>query len=151
MWILLSLMVISCGQERSEELPELDLMRCGMPIVIRAPEGATVKTMDLVLSKDITVIKGDFHLQIFESEADSRDLNEIKQRLLEEVRNHTYFDTVLLEDKAGFIYSTRVNENYTNYGFRYVRIQGDNEYVFQQGLGGKFSREAIDVMYRAVQ
>ena len=142
----------SCIEESGTQFPELDLMSYGMPIVIHAPENSQIKSMDLVMSQDITVINGkDFNVQIFESVADVRDVQEIKKRLIEEVRNGPYFKSILKEDIAGFLYETQVDSHYVNFGFRHVRIQGDKEYVFQQGLGGKFSREAIETMYSAVQ
>jgi len=142
----------ACQQESNNQFPELDLMSYGMPIVIRAPEHPEIKTMDLVLTQDLTITKGDdFHIQIFESPADIRDVGEIKKRMLEEVRGNSYFHSVLKEDAAGFIYDTKVDSHYVNYGFRYVRIQGDKEFIFQQGLQGKFTKEAVESMYQAVQ
>jgi hypothetical protein len=143
---------IGCRQDSASNLQELDLMSEGMPIVIYAPADAKIKRMDLVLSKDITVIKDqDFHLQIFESNADVRDPSAIKSQLLDEIKLNPYFSTILKDDTAGFLYETRIDSNYINYGFRHVRIQGDKEYIFQQGLGGKFTREAVELMYKAVQ
>jgi hypothetical protein len=100
----------------------------------------------------VTVIQGDdFNVQIFESEATIRDLATIKGRLLKEVKENPYFYGVVREDPSGFIYENHVDTNYINFGFRHVRIQGDKEYVFQQGLRGKFSKEAVEMMYAAVQ
>lgn len=149
---VLLLAVGACNPDADTSMAEMDLMEHGMPIVIKAPEGAEVKKMDLVLSQDISVIQGpDFHVQIFESNADTRDVAEIKGRLLKEIKRHPYFYALLQDDSAGFIYETRVDSNYINYGFRHVRIQGDKEYIFQQGLQGRFTREAVESMYRAVQ
>ena len=142
----------SCHQDPAAGMAELDLMSYGMPIVIHAPEGADVRKMDLVVSKDILVDAGpDFKVQIFESNADTRDLAEIKQRMETEVRRSPYFSKILKEDASGFIYETQVDSNYVNFGFRHVRIQADKEYIFQQSLGGKFTQEAIESMYSAVQ
>jgi hypothetical protein len=149
--ICLLLISIGCKPDNTSNLAELDLMSEGMPIVIQAPAGAEIKRMDLVLSKDITVIKDDFHFQIFESNADVRDVGAVKNQLLAEVKLSPYFSKLLQDDTAGFIYETRIDSTYTNYGFRHVRIQGDKEYIFQQGLRGKYTREAVEVMYKAVQ
>ena len=152
--LLISLMLVlaACKKETATDFVELDLLSYGMPIVIKAPSDPEIKTMDLVLSKDITVTKGkDFNLQIFESDADTRDIGAIKSRLLNEVRNNPYFDTILADNKAGFIYRSQIDSTYTNYGFRYIRIQSDKEYVFQQGLRGKFTEADVERMYQAVQ
>ncbi len=146
------IVLAACKQDPTSHLIELDLLSYGMPIVIKAPESPEIKKMDLVFTKDITVQKGDdFNLQIFESEAVSRDVGEIKSRLLAEIKQNPYFFNVLQDDPAGFIYESRVDSNYTNYGFRHVRIQGDKEYIFQQSLRGKFTLEAVETMYAAVQ
>ncbi len=149
--ILGSLILWSCKQEKAVELMPFDLLPHGMPIVIRAPEDPEIKKHDLVFSRDITIRKDDFNLQIFESEALTRDIPSIKARMLAEVKGSRYFAELLREDDAGFIYRTEIDTNYINYGFRFVRLQGDKEYVFQQGLQGKFSLEAVETMYQAVQ
>jgi len=39
----------------------------------------------------------------------------------------------------------------TNYGFKYLKIQGDKEYIFQTGLVGNFGLDDVKVMYEAVK
>jgi hypothetical protein len=144
--------LIACKGEPAADLPVLDLLPHGMPIVIKAPSDAEVRTMDLVLMKDLTVVHGeDFNVQIFESEATTRDVSVILARLTAEVKNNPYFYNILKTEPAGFVYENRVDSSYINYGFRHVRIQGDKEYVFQQGLRGKFSLADVETMYAAVK
>ncbi len=146
------LFISACKEEPTAGMVELDLMSYGMPIVIKAPENPEVRKMDLVMTTDVTVIKGDdYNVQIFESEADVRDVGQIKARLLSEIQKNPYFFAVIRDDPAGFIYESKVDSSYTNFGFRHVRIQGDKEFVFQQGLRGRFSKEAVEAMYQAVQ
>ena len=38
-----------------------------------------------------------------------------------------------------------------NYGFKYLRIQGDKEYTFQTAMVGTFSLEEAKGMYEAVK
>ncbi|HLF64777.1 MAG TPA: hypothetical protein VI603_13530 [Saprospiraceae bacterium] len=143
---------VACKKDPTEHLLELDLLSHGMPIVIKAPENPEIRKMDLILTKDLTVVKGDdYSVQIFESEAYTRDVGAVKSRVLGEVKSNPYFFAIVQDDPAGFIYESRVDSNYTNYGFRHVRIQADKEYVFQQGLRGKFTLDAIKMMYAAVQ
>jgi hypothetical protein len=147
-----AVVLFSCKPESSAKFTDLDLLSYGMPIVIKAPDSARVKSMTLGMAKDITVIKdSDFNVQILESDVDTRDIAEIKTRLMDEIKSNPYFHQILHEDAAGFVYDTHVDSNYVNYGFRYIRLQGDKEYVFQQGLSGKFTRDAVEAMYRAVQ
>lgn len=144
--------LLSCTGEKDAGLVELDLLSHGMPIVVRAPEDATIEKMDLVVQKDLTIKSGDdFYIQIFESDASTRDVAEIKSRLLRDVRDGKYFGEIIREDPQGFIYTNVIDSAYVNYGFRHVRLQGDKEYVFQAGLRGKFTLENIERMYAAVQ
>lgn len=146
------LILASCSQQEHADLVEMDLLPHGMPIVIKAPEDAAIEKMDLVVQQDLTVRKGDdFYIQIFESDAINRDRSAIKQQLLSDVQSNPYFDEIVESNDNGFIYKNTIDSSYVNYGFRYVRLQGDKEYVFQQGMRGKFSLEAVERMYAAVQ
>ncbi|RLD18025.1 MAG: hypothetical protein DRI69_11070, partial [Bacteroidetes bacterium] len=62
-----------------------------------------------------------------------------------------YYQKIMSDDDQGFIYQTAIDSTYINYGFRYFRLQGDKEYVFQTSLGGKYTLEAVQQMYKAVQ
>ena len=151
-FIFLLLCLWSCRKDPTANFEDLDLLSYGMPIVIKAPVDAEVKKMDLVYMKDITVTRGNnYNVQIFEADATTHDIEVVKARLLNEVKANPYFFGIVQEDPAGFIYESHVDSNYVNYGFRYVRIQADKEYVFQQGLRGKFSKEDIEAMYEAVK
>lgn len=142
---------IAC-KKQTDGLVQLDLLPHGMPIVIHAPENPAIRKMDFAIMRDLTVVKGpDFNVQIFEADLMTRNTEEIRNRLLNDVKANRYFSKVLQEDAAGFVYETQVDSNYINYGFRHIRLQGDKEYVFQQGLGGRFSLEAVQRMYKAVQ
>jgi hypothetical protein len=142
----------ACSQQKDDDLVEMDLLSHGMPVVVKAPEDALIEKMDLVVQQDLTIRKGDdYYIQIFESDARNNDEAAIKQQLLSDVQSNPYFDEIVENDENGFVYKNTIDSTYINYGFRYVKIQGDKEYVFQQGMRGKFSLEAIRRMYEAVQ
>jgi len=151
--MVLSLGAISCGEEKADtKFDELDLLPHGMPIVIHAPSDPVIKSMKLTVQKDLTVQKGaDFSLQIYESDALVRNHAAIKARLLFEVQGNKYYQKIISDDDQGFIYQTAIDSSYINYGFRYFRLQGDKEYVFQTSLGGKYTLEAVQNMYNAVK
>jgi hypothetical protein len=148
-----SLLVTSCGEEKSQsDFVELDLLSDGMPIVIQAPSDPIIKSINLSISRDITVKKGpDFSIQIYESDARVRNPAAIKARLIFEVQGHKYFNKIMSDDDQGFIYQTMIDSSNISYGFRHFRLQGDKEYVFQTAIGGKFTLEAVQEMYHAVQ
>lgn len=144
--------ITACSDREESKLEELDLMSYGVPIVIEAPPDAEVKTMDLTFQQDITVKAGnDFYVQIFASDATTTDPKVVKEELLKEVRQHPYFSELIMDEETGFIYKTAIDTTHTNYGFRYVRIQGDKEYTFQTGLIGRFNLEQVERMYDAVK
>lgn len=153
LFAVVSLGTLACGEEKAEsKFAELDLLSHGMPIIIQAPSDPVIKSMNLAVQKDLTVKKGpDFSLQIYESDALVRDPAAIKARLLYEVQGNKYYQKIVSDDEQGFIYQTAIDSSYINFGFRHFRLQGDKEYVFQTSLGGKFTLEAVQDMYNAVQ
>ncbi|RMG79581.1 MAG: hypothetical protein D6714_16160 [Bacteroidetes bacterium] len=150
---VLGVIALSCHNENElESYVPLNLMEYGVPLTILAPDSAEVKTMDMGFMKDVTVKKDpDYYVQIYASEATTRDVAKVLAEQLAEVKNGRYFKAIVREEPAGFIYQTAVDSSNTNYGFRYVRIQGDNEFIFQTGLIGTFTLDEVERMYKAVQ
>jgi hypothetical protein len=147
-----SIFFISCDKSPSANFVDLDLMSYEMPIVIKAPADAEIKKMDLIVQRDITVKSGDdYYVQIFESDMSTSDPNIVKEELLKDVQENPYFNALISEESNGFIYKTMIDSTQENYGFRYVRIQGDKEYTFQTGMIGQFSLEQVKSMYEAVK
>jgi len=145
-------LVISCKSDPSSQFVERDLMAEGIPIKIKAPLESEVEVEDYGFLKDITVIKGDhFYIQIIESVVNNYDLKFLKEEKLSEVKAAPYFSKILFEEDHGFIYEKKIDEETFNYDFRYIKIQGDNQYVFQRGLIGKFSEADVKAMYEAVK
>lgn len=144
--------IISCSKNNKPVYVELDLMSYEMPIVLQAPADAEIKKMDLIVQKDITVKSGDeFYVQIFESDVSIDDPAKVKEELLKNVQENPFFNELISEEPNGFIYKTKIDSTRENYGFRYVRIQGDKEYTFQTGLIGQFTLEQVRSMYEAVK
>lgn len=148
------LLFFACQQEPKVNFKPLDLLsEGGIPVTIMAPDSAQVKKSDFgPVMKDITVRKGeDYFVQIYASEASSSDVSRLKAQELSEVKSKKYFSKIIREEPDGFIFETKVDSNYIDYGFRYVQIRGSNEYIFQTGLIGPFTLEAVENMYEAVQ
>jgi len=143
------LCLLACSSE--PEWQPLSLLEYGMPVTILAPDSVDIKKMDLVLQEDVSVKKGDdYYVQIFSAEATTRDPGKLKESLKEEVMNNPFFSALVEEGTEGFIYKDQIDSLHSTYGFRYVRIIGDKEYVFQTGLTGSFSEEQVRKMYDAV-
>lgn len=148
---LLVLLPIACHQD-DMPMKELDLRPHGLEITILAPDSAVIQEKDYNFMRDITVRKGDrFFLQIFEFAAPRQDAAGEKLRQLTSVREDPYFMEVIKEEDQGFIFSKQADSTAVDYDFRYVRILGDKELIFQAGLVGTFSLPDIQRMYTAVK
>jgi hypothetical protein len=149
--ILLTLLSIACRTD-SVDMKELDLNPHGVPVTIMAPHSAEVRTKDYTIMRDITIRKGeDFFIQIFEINVPQYDAAGEKLRQLATVTQDPFFKEILREDDHGFIYSKHKDSLHVEYDFRYVKIVEDKELIFQTGLVGSFSLEAVKRMYNAVK
>ena len=144
------LFLFSCGDNKSKnEL--LDLMKYGLPIEIQAPAESVVKANDLGFYKDVTVKGGeDYFIQILSTSATSSNTTQLKQEQLREVKKNPYFNKIIFDESNGFIFEKKIDSIF-NYDFRYVKIQGNLEYIFQTGLYGNFSEESVKKMYESVK
>ncbi len=134
-----------------QSLPDLDLMKHGLPIKIKAPENAKVNVQDMGLMKDVTVSADDgFSLQILSSDAIS-DMPSVKSDRLSEVKRHPFFSKIIEETDAGFIFEKTSPDSSKNYDFRHIRFQGDKQYLFQASMIGKFTEDQVREMWDAVK
>ena len=149
---LLCLLFFACQQEPKTNLKPLNLLQYDIPLTIMAPDSAEVKTMDLLVQKDVTIKGGDdYFVQIFVSDAITTDTKKILADLMADVKKNRYFSKMVKEEENGFIYETMIDSTHTNYGFRQVRVQGDREFIFQTGLIGTFDQAQVEIMYNAVK
>ena len=143
--------LIACGGKANEGKESLNLLQYGIPITIKAPQEAKVNVEDFGVWKDVTVIHGDsYNVQIISSEASITDPAKIKLEKLNEVRKEPFFSKIIQENIAGFIYEKDIDGT-IDYDFRFVKIQGDREFIFQTGLLGTFTEQQVRSMYEAVQ
>ncbi len=148
--ILSIVFCFSCKTDKVSDYNNLDLLEHGMPISIKAPLDAKVTSDDLGVMKDVTVRSGDdYFVQILSSTAISLDAKAIKQTKLEEVKAGEFFSRIVEDYETGFIFEKKVGEK-LNYDFRFIKIQGDNEFIFQTGLFGTFTEKDVRAMYKSV-
>ncbi|MCB0599944.1 MAG: hypothetical protein KDC28_01900 [Saprospiraceae bacterium] len=148
--VVLVLMTIACAHDA--KLVPLNLLEYGFPITIMAPDSPEIKTMDLVVQKDLTVKKGeDYYVQIFMSDASTNKAGKVKAENLEITKSNPYFSKLILDEDQGYIYEMKLDSAHTVYGFKYFKIQGDKEFDFQTGLTGLFNEHQVRRMYEAVQ
>jgi len=145
-----SILLFSCTSPAGN-LEDLDLMKDGVPLKMKAPADAVVKTKDMGIFKDITVKKGDeFYVQITAAQVINNDLASRKSEELEGIKKLNVFSKIVSEDDRGFIFEKKKGDGFT-YDFRSIKFVGDNEYLFQAGLVGSFSQEDVEVMFDAVK
>lgn len=148
--LVLVLTGLSCSSPTSK-LSDLDLMSKGIPLKLKAPEDADVRTKDMGIFKDITVRKGDsFYLQITGGQKFNENEKAYKVDELSTIKLTSSFSRVIKEDDNGFIYEKKKGDKLT-YDFRRIKIQGDEEYLFQTGLIGNFALEDVELMYAATE
>lgn len=151
---IIALVFVACQNEPGDNLKETDLMSYGIPVTIMAPDSVKVKADDLGggLIKDVTIRgEGNYNVQVFATQAETSDLARVKAGQLADVKSIRFFQKIVREEQAGFIYQTAIDSSNISYGFRYIVLQGDLEIVFQTGLLGTFSQEEVERMYQAVQ
>lgn len=143
--------LMSCGPKKPD-LKTLDLLQYGVPITVLAPDSAQVVVDDLGFWKDITIMQGDdYNIQIIASDATSLDIKKIVSEKLQEVKDEAYFSKIIVENEDGFIYEKQIDENTIDYDFRYIKVQGNTEYIFQTGLMGMYTEQEVRNMYDSVK
>ena len=141
----------SCRRDKVN-MQSLDLQSHGIPLTIMAPDSAVIQEKDYNFMRDITIKKGDqFFIQIFEFAAPKQDAAGEKLRQLTAVQEDPFFQEIIKEEDQGFIFSKMADSTTIDYDFRYVRILGDKELIFQTGLVGSFSLEDVKLMYNSIK
>ncbi len=151
--LALVLAIVSCKPSVTQNnFPDLDLLQYGVPIKIKAPEGSVVQLDDMGIVQDITVRNGEeFYLQIIAGENYESDISKVVEKQKSDAVSTRTFSKIIEEDDRGFIFEKKYSEERISYDFRYVRVQGDKEYIFQTGLLGQFTLEQVKKMYEAIK
>jgi len=149
----LSIFALSCQKDQTANWKLLDLMEDGFPIAVMAPDSAVVSVSgNLGFLQDITIDSPEdkYHVQIYASDATTDDIAVVKAELVSDVRSNPFFSRIVEEEEAGFLYETTIDStNY--YSFRYVFVQGNQEYIFQTGISETFNEEEAKRLLTAVK
>ncbi|MBR9922530.1 MAG: hypothetical protein GYB31_16965 [Bacteroidetes bacterium] len=150
--LFFGIFVMACASEVPDGYSELSLMKYGLPVSLMAPDSAEVKTMDMGLIKDVSVKKGeDYFIQITMSEATSMTAEDVIADLKSDEEKRSNFMRLVEEDPKGFIVERSIDSTRNTYDFRYAKIKGDQQFLFQTGLSGFYSLEEVERMYESVQ
>ncbi len=146
-----AIIMVSCKSDPLSEMKKTELMSHGFPIAMYVPDGATFKKTDFGVMQDLTIKAGDnYYVQIFSSDLLTLDMKVVMNEKLAEAKAHRFFSKIISEEEDGFIFEKNI-DGIINYDFRFVKIQGDKEYVFQTGLSGNYTEEDVKAMYASVK
>lgn len=143
----------ACNQDAKNGWSEHNLMRYNVPIAISAPDSVKISTAEVSgIVRDVTVedLDNDYSIQIFSGQAFTNDIARLKADQLDLVRGNPYFNRIVEEEPAGFIFENQIDST-SSFGFRYVIYQGDLEIIVQNGMGKIFSEESVRKMYEGVK
>ncbi len=147
-FILVSL--VACSSQ--PEGKSLSLLQYGIPLELNAPDDVEVTVDDIGIWKDVTIMNDkDFNIQLIASESTTFEIAEILEDQLQTVKGGQFFSKIIEEYDDGFIFEKKIDDDNINYDFRHIKLNGDREYIFQTGLLGTFSEEAVRTMYKAVK
>lgn len=146
---VINMTLLSCeGGVADAAWSQRDLLEHGVPMTIAVPDSVKVKVVEWSIQKDITLVGDDwYNLQIFSSRASTHDQKKLKADLLQAVQQGTFFSEVTLDEDDGFVFAMQI-DTLLNYDFRHVKIQGDQEYIFQAGMSSSYTKEQIDQLYK---
>lgn len=141
----------ACKSDKSSSYPTKDLLKHGFAINVKAPEDAEIKSDDFGIMQSLSIQKGnEYNIEIFKSETTTTNSKEALQGQIALVKTDPYFSKIIEEYENGIIFEKKIDDN-INYDFRYVKLVGDKEYVYQTGMVGTYTEESVRAMYNSVQ
>jgi len=147
--ILCVLGLFACQDDNALKLVEVDLLKYGVPITVKAPESAKISQPSGEGEVWIVDTASYFKIQVVKTSTSSLDVAAVKAEELELAKSLGGFSKLISEEKDGFIYE----ENYdtVSYDFKHIVISGNNKYVFQKLLTEIPTKEQVETMYKAVK
>lgn len=151
--LILCVFLVACGADAGSDWSELDLTGHRVALTIMAPDSAKVVSKNLSgVIQDVTIRspEDNYSVQVLASQAVSTDMAKLKASQLDLVRDGRYFERIVTEEPNGFIFENKIDTT-SIYGFRYIVSQGDQEFVFQNGMESTFNLPQTEAMYSAVK
>jgi len=146
-----SVLFINCKTDKSASYPSKDLLKHGFAISVKAPESAEIKSDDFGIMQELTISSGnEYNVQILKSISNTSNVKEALNGQMNLVKGDRYFSKVIEEYENGFIFEKKIDDN-VNYDFRYVKLVGEEEYIYQTGMIGTYTEKSVREMYNSVQ
>ena len=148
---LLVLFVVAC--KNGGGVKDFDLMQHGLPISIKAPEGVTVKKIQIGLGDDVVVEKpGEYYVHIYAEEIPmGSSVEALTQERLADVKAREEFSKIVEESKDAFVYETKWAENDIYYNFYYCYFKGDKCFTFETTTVEKYTLDQVKMMFESVK
>lgn len=144
-------LLINCKSDKSSKYPQKNLLVHGFAISVKAPEDAVIKSDDYGIMRELTISQGDeYNVQILKSVTNTSNEKEALNSQMKLVKGDLYFSKIIEEYENGFIFEKKIDDN-INYDFRYVKLIGEHEYIYQTGMVGTYTEESVREMYKSVQ
>lgn len=150
---VLLLGLFACQDDGRSGYQSLDLTPYNIPVTISAPDSAAIEASSFSGLMDDVTIKSPadrYSVQVLASDAETNDMARLKADALELVRDNRYFERVVEEEPAGFIFENKIDTT-SAYGFRYIVYRGDREIIFQNSFDGVFTLPEVQAMYDSVK
>lgn len=126
-----------------------DLSPYGLPAVIEVPSGVKVNAIDLVVMKEINLVKDRFNMQIFIRPASGDSLEYLLEKHTDYVNGIPGIQRIIHIDGRGMIFETMDVEEKKHYGFRLLLINDSMEVVVQDHMRFKYKKRQIESMYKS--
>lgn len=140
--------IVAC-EESAVEMKPVDLLKYGMPITIQVPENANISQPFGEGEVWIQDSLNNFNIQLTKGLTLTNDVAKVKSEQLEITKGVEGFSKLIMEEKNGFIFEENIDS--LNYDFKYIVVQGDNQYIFQKVFTAFANLEEVEMMYEAVK
>jgi hypothetical protein len=145
------LFLTACSNSSAIKKEKTSLYKFGIPAHIKAPENARFNKASSGNIESLSVVDDDgFNLQVLSFPASVTDEKTAKQHQREQVVSHPDFSKIIEDYDQGFLFELEfAGDRY--YDFRYVKIVGNKEIIFQAGPTCQCDESQVRNMLQAIQ
>ncbi|MFZ1705554.1 MAG: hypothetical protein WAT79_14490 [Saprospiraceae bacterium] len=141
----------SCSPASNQKENKVSLHKYGFPVSIKVPKDVAFTKGSSSFVESLTLVNNDgFNMQVLMTNASSGSLKKAKLLQREIVINNPDFLKIIEDYDDHFIFELELNGD-RYYDFRFVKIVGNKEIVFQGGPTCNCTEENIKKMVNAVQ
>lgn len=145
---IISLLLFSCGNRR--ETGKTSLYKYGIPVHLSLPDKAKINPSASGDIRGLTIVDEEgYNLQIIQTPTSFTDKSQAKFYQRELIVNNPDFVKIIEDYDDGFLFELKEGDN-RYYDFRFVKIMGTNEIIFQAGPTSQSSESQVRNMIISV-